>query len=287
MQRNQLTVKVIVRHKALKTMMMLLSCLLALSLLTPIVTSSSGTTNGRFNLFVPAEVSDKLKVWFDYMLPFKFDGSTVVGIKRNNNQPRAFVKTTKDLEDKGVLALEADFGLDDQKLQLASKWALKTKGFIGGITAALGFKDEFSAELKELSAIQELDSSKLVLDYKLNWDTKILSGTTSYDWKDVGVLKVKADSKIEDPLLSLSRKVSDNDKITPGVYLKTGKPTFGVSRKWIGGSIDLTADTKQSVFTSEWKDETATGAWYTKLNTYFDAEKKGKAEVTVRREWVE
>jgi hypothetical protein len=91
------------------------------------------------------------------------------------------------------------------------------------------------------------------LDYKLNWDTKILSGTTSYDWKDVGELKIKADSKLEDPLFSVSRKISDNDKITPGVYMKTGKPIFGVSRKWIGGSIDLTADTKQSVFTSEWK----------------------------------
>jgi hypothetical protein len=75
-------------------------------------------------------VSDKLKVWFDYVLPFKF-GSNVVGFKRNNdNQPIAFIKTTKDLEDKGVLALEVDVGLNDQNVQLASKsllpWDLKT-----------------------------------------------------------------------------------------------------------------------------------------------------------------
>lgn len=264
-------------------MMMLFSCLLALSLMTPIVESSS-----RLNLLVPAEVSDKLKLWFDYVLPFKV-GSNVVGIKKNtdDNQPKAFIKTTKDLEDNGVLALEVDVGLDDQKVQLASNWALKTKGFIGGITAALGFKDKFSAKLKELSAIQELVDSKLVLDYKLDWDTKIVSGTTSYDWTDVGVLKVKADSKLEDPLFSVSRKINDNDKITPGIYLKTYKPILGFGRKWIGGSIDVTADTKQEVITSEWKDETSTGAWYTKLNTFYDAVNKGKTEVTIRREWVE
>ena len=268
-------------------MMMLFSCLLALSLISPFV-ASSGITNGRFNILVPAEVSDKMKVWFDYVLPFKF-GSNVFGIKRNNdNQPKAFIKTTKDLEDKGVLSLEVDVGVDDRKVQLASKWALKTKGFIGGITAALGFKDEFSAELKELSAIQELVDSKLVLDYKLDFDTKIVSGTTSYDWTDVGVLKVKADSKLEDPLLSVSRNINDNDKITTGVHLKTYKPILGFGRKWIGGSIDVTADTKQEVITSEWKDETSTGAWYTKLNTFYEAENKAKAvEVTVRREWLE
>ena len=49
----------------------------------------------------------------------------------------------------------------------------------------------------------------------------------------------------------------------------------------------MTADTKQEVITSEWKDETSTGAWYTKLNTFYDAVNKGKTEVTIRREWVE
>lgn len=272
-------------------MMMLLSCLLALSLtlMTPtiVAAAASGISGGRLNLLVPAEVSDKLKVWFDYMLPFKFYGSTIIGIKKNDDQPRAFIKTMKDLEDHGVVALEADYGLDDQKVQLASKWTLKKSGFIGGITAALDFKDKFSAKIKELSAIQVLDSNKLVLDYKLKWDTKIVSGTTSYDWKDVGIVKVKADSKEEDPLLTLSTKINNNDKITPGVYLKTGKPILGLSRKWIGGSIDVTADTKQQVVISEWKDETATGAWYTKLVTFYDEDNKGKSEVTIKREWVE
>jgi len=271
-------------------MMMLITCLLlALTLMANpvVVVASSSITDGRLNLLVPVEVSDKLKVWFDYIVPFKFYGSTVVGIKKNDDQPRAFIKTTKDLKTNGVLAVEADFGLDDQIVQLASKWTLKKNGFIGGITAALGFKDKFSAEIKELSAIQELDSSKLVLDYKYKLNSKTMSGTTSYDWTDVGVLKVKGDSKEDDPLLSLSRKINNNDKITPGVYLKTGKPIFGFSRKWTGGSIDVTADTKQQVVTSVWKDETATGAWYTKLVTFYDKESKGKSEVTIRREWVE
>jgi len=220
------------------------------------------------SFLLPEDVVKKAVLFIDYAIPFKFYGS-VVGFKAEKLEPKCFIKSSKDV-DFGKVTSELEYDFNKKKVELIGKIAQKTNDFIGKFRATLGFTDSFSIALDEVSASKDFD--KVKLDYKFEFLNKTLSGSTSYDWTDVGLLKVKADTKEKDPLVSLRREIGSNNAITPGIYLKTGKAYLGLSRKWTGGKFDYTYDSKDNTGTTVLKDDASNGAWYVTSKVKYESD---------------
>lgn len=87
--------------------------------------------------------------------------------------------------------------------------------------------------------------------------------------------KVLYDSKIKDPIVTLSQQLNDADTVAPSLSLKTGKMSYKWNRRLDSGDIEATYYPGDKVDVL-WNDRSDSGSWSTRAVLPLDNPQKCK-----------
>lgn len=228
-------------------------------------TSVNGIEGLNVNLVAPFKFQD-------YIVGFKYALGDITKVPES-----LFAKRSFDAGDESKLTIEADYSISESTLAMDTKWASKK------LDLTLSASGDNKNKLTKVEALKDLliDEGKLTLKAVYNLPKKVISGYARYKL-DKTELNVDYDSASQDPVLSVTRALDDNNDLTPSISLKSGALAYAWKRKWTGGSLEskLTPGEKVDV---EWKDEGANGLWTTSAE--FPLEDAAKCKVSIVREW--
>jgi len=216
-------------------------------------------------------------------VPYKFQ-DYLVGVKHTLNSDlrrlpdSLFVKKSFDTPLDGSVALDASVSIGDKTIHLDSEWSSKKHG----VTALVRADSQDFLKKVKLTKEQSLPNGlkgSVTGAYCVGKNT--FCGTASVSNGATSVT-VAGDSDAQDPVLTVSHKIDENNEVAPSVHVRTGAMNVGFTRRWVGGSAkaNLVLNDKVSV---EWKDQGASGVWTTTADFPLNGD---KPRVTFARDWV-
>lgn len=207
----------------------------------------------------------------DYVVGFRY---ALAGLK---TLPESlFAQKSFDLGD-STLDVDADFTVSSNVLSVGTKWNSDQYGL--SVTANADTESRF----KNVGVSKKLDvnGNKVSLNGVYDLIKKTVRGCASVD-ADVATVKLAFDSESQDPELSVSRNIDDNNSVHPSIRLRSGKMTYGFTRNWEGGSVSGKLHPGDKVSLT-WKDNGAAGSWVTNADVPLGNTKATKVSFT--REW--
>eukprot|EP01038_Epipyxis_sp_PR26KG_P008366 gene8366-11320_t len=228
-------------------------------------TSVSGLEGFNVNLAAPFKINDFI-VGFNYKLG-----------NLNKLPETLFAKKTFDTVGDGSATVEANFNLEDNALDVATKWDSDKYGL--SLNAEANTNDKLKSVGFEKDV--DFDGNKVTLVGSYNLLKKKLFGSAKVN-VDKGSAKLSYDTENQDPSLEVSYDVDSSNSIAPELSLKTGSIAYGWNRKWTGGSLKTKLYPGDKV-AFEWKDDGASGSWTTKAEV--PLEDQSKTKVTFNRDW--
>ena len=212
--------------------------------------------------------------------PFKFQ-DYVVGFKTTlGDFKRApeelFAKRSFSTGADGTANVEAEYNIDSKTLNVNGKWNNKN-GL--ELRASGNTKDH----LTEVGANTEtnVNGNRLNLGAVYDLIQKKLSTKTSMVVDDTKV-ELHYDNAERDPVLHVSHKLDDTNRVKPSISLKSGAMTYGWNRKINGGTLGTTLHPGDKVELT-WEDNGANGVWTTKAEVPLD--NTANTKVSFSRDW--
>lgn len=260
-------------------MMLMLPCFLVL------LTTVNSIATGAVNFVAPSQVVEKLKVWMDFIViaPFKIFGNAPL-LKVADSELTLEISSNRFSSPFGYVKVDTSIGLNKDDIEFVTSIDKEKEfSFTAFVTSIISFKDKMYPKVTELKLYKLGDDLSYSLDYIYNVTSNVLSTRNTFTIKDVGFVGFKVDTDKRDPFLSLKRKVSPLFEVTPAVYLKSLKPSFGVRRQLPdGSSLGILYDGKDATVSTIWTDSTINngGEWVAKVVTNLDSKKN---EISLRR----
>lgn len=218
---------------------------------------------------------------FNVVAPFKFQ-EYVVGFRyalgNIKKAPESlFARRSFDTAGEGSATVEADYNLGDNTLNVDATWKSDSLGLSVGATG------DSKNKVKAVSVSKNvpLNDNKLTVSGAYDLLKKKVCGQATLEVPQT-VVNLKFNSEDQDPLLSVSRSIDDNNELIPSIGLKTGTMAYGYRRKWEGGSLKTTFHPGKKV-SFDWKDEGASGTWVTSADVPLSDAKNTKVSFT--HEW--
>lgn len=213
--------------------------------------------------------------------PFKFQ-DYIVGFKyalgNFRRTPESFfAKRSFETPGEGVATVNADYTVADNNLNVAAQWTSDKLGL------KLGAEGDVQSRLKTVSAVKSVsvNSNKFTLSAAYDILQKKLAATVNAKADATGV-NLQYDTVSQNPSLTVSRELDENNEVAPTISLKTGEISYAYKRKWVGGSLLAKVFPGDKVSVT-WKDHGANGAWTTQADVPFDDASKSK--VSFSHEW--
>jgi hypothetical protein len=218
---------------------------------------------------------------FNVVAPFKFQ-EYVVGFRyalgNIKKAPESlFARRSFDTLGEGSATVEADYNLGDNTLNVDATWKSDSLGL------SVGVNGDSKKNVKAVSVSKNVpvNDNKVTLTGVYDVLKKKVLGHVSVDAPQT-VVDLKFDSEEQDPVLSVSRAIDDNNEIIPSIALRSGAMSYGYKRNWEGGSLKTTFFPGKKV-SFDWKDEGASGTWATTAEVPLADTKNTKVSFT--REW--
>jgi len=226
------------------------------------------SVNGLEGLNIKWTVPFKVQ---DYTVGFKYSLADLKKVPDSLFAKRSFRAAN------GVASVDADYDVADKTLDVATSWHSDDKGL--SVSAAGNSKDmltKVSAATSQSFGGNNFDVKGTfhVLKNKFDVITKAS--------RDAFTAEVEYDTDAQNPLLSVSYKVNDNNVITPAVSLKDGDLSYGWNHKLSGGSIDANFRPGNNL-DIEWQDNASNGFWSTKAS--IPVNNPSGTKVSFSREW--
>mmetsp|Transcript_841 Transcript_841/g.491 ORF Transcript_841/g.491 Transcript_841/m.491 type:complete len:261 (+) Transcript_841:74-856(+) len=207
----------------------------------------------------------------DYVVGFRY---AVAGLK---TLPESlFARKSFDVADTTV-DVDADFTVANNVLKVGARWNSEQYGVT--VTANADTESKF----KDIGVSKRLDinGNRLTVSGVYDLLKKSARGTAVVD-ADATRVRLSFDSDNQDPELSVTRNIDDNNSVSPSIRLRSGKMTYGFARNWRGGSVAGRLHPGDKV-TLEWRDDGAAGSWVTTADVPLANTKATKVSFT--REW--
>jgi len=216
----------------------------------------------------------------NWQVPFKVD-DYIVGFRYKLDQARKvpqslFAKKSFDVAD-GTATVDADLDVASKTVSVAAKWVSDKLGLT--VSADANTKDHLTSLGAEKT--EKIDGNDITLrgqynlaDQKVKASAKVVHDKTaaeaSYNTAD------------EDIVVSVSHDIDDVNTVSPTYSTKSGKLSYGWTRKWNGGELDATYVSGDKAVL-EWTDKGKLGDWKTKAEVPLEDTKNIK--VSINREW--
>ncbi len=188
-----------------------------------------------------------------------------------------FAKRSFETPGEGVATVHADYTVADNNLNVAAQWSSDK---LGVTVIADG---DVQSRLKSVGAVKTLSVNSNRFTFSAAYDVlqKKLAAVVNAK-ADANGVNLSFDTASQNPVLTVSREIDENNEVAPTISLKTGELSYGYKRKWTGGSLlaKLLPGDKLSL---TWKDHGANGAWTTQADIPFDDASKSK--VSFSHEW--
>ena len=216
----------------------------------------------------------------NWAVPFKVDDN-VVGFryKLNSNKKTPdslFAKRSVEIAD-GTATVDADLEVDSKKLSVAAKWVSDKLGLT--INAEGNSKDSLTRVAAEKS--EKFDGNDVTLRGDYNIATQKVKAAAKVS-RDKTSAEAQYNTADEDMVINVSHDLDDRNTLSPSYSTKSGKLSYGWTRKWNGGELDATYHTGDKV-ALEWTDKGHAGNWKTKAEVPLEDSKNIK--VSINREW--
>jgi len=193
--------------------------------------------------------------------PFKFQDYVVgfnYALGSLKKAPESlFARRSFNTAGDGSVSLDAEYTLDDKVLSVSSTWNSDDLGL------SLQANADTNERLKSvgLTKQQNVNGNKLTVGGVYDLLKSKFKVNSHLNVDDTNV-NVAYDSEDQDPVLSVSRRIDDNNEVEPSISLKTGEISYGWKRKWDGGSLRSKFFPGDKVEV-EWNDQGAGGSWTT------------------------
>jgi len=230
-------------------------------------TPVSGVEGLNLHLTVPYKYQD-------YLLGFKYTVSSDIKKLPDSFFANKNFETPLD----GSANVNAEFSVDDKTLHLDTEWSSAKHG----VTAAVKADSKDYLKKVKVSKTQTLPNGfkgTMKVGYNVVKNVFCADASVTNGATTVGVC---GDSDSQDPVVSITHNVDENNEVAPSVSLRTGAMSYGFTRRWLGGSAkaNLVLNDKVSV---EWKDNGASGAWTTTADVPLNGD---KPRISFSRDWV-
>jgi len=188
-----------------------------------------------------------------------------------------FAKHSFETPYDGVASVDAEYSLSNKNLDVTADWVCDKLGV--AVKTSGSTKDK----LKEIgvTTTQKINGNEIKFDAKYNHPAEKFELSSTANLDDL-LVKVKFDSKSQDPVLSVSYDVDSKNTVTPSVSLRDGEVSYGWKRSLEGGSIDATFNPGKNVEV-EWTDNGSNGVWKTKAD--IPVSNHAGTKVSFSREW--
>lgn len=98
---------------------------------------------------------------------------------------------------------------------------------------------------------------------------------------DIGAA-VEYDTKVKDPVLTVSKSLDNNNVISPSISMKSGAMSYKWNRKFTGGSLEAKFNPGDNL-ALEWTDKGSNGEWVTKADIPVD--NQAATKISFSRKW--
>jgi len=216
----------------------------------------------------------------NWEVPFKVD-DYVVGFRYKLNQSKktpdtVFAKKSFEVAD-GTATVDADLDVTSKRLSVAAKWVSDKLGLT--VNADANSRDHLTKIGAEKS--EKFDGNDVVLRGSYDVSSQKVKASAKVV-HDKTAAEASYDTADEDIVVSVSHDLDDTNTISPTYSSKTGKISYGWTRKWNGGELDATYHSGDKAVL-EWTDKGNKGDWKTKAEVPLEDSKNIK--VSINREW--
>lgn len=157
-------------------------------------------------------------------IPYKYE-DYIFGVKHTVSNdlkklPDAvFAKKSFPTPLDGTVAVDAQFTLADKTLHVDTEWSSAKHG----VTAAVRADSRDHLTKVKLTKTQALPNDlKLTLCSGYNVVKNVFCGAATVN-NDATTVKLAADSAAQDPVLSVTHSIDENNEVSPSISLRTGK----------------------------------------------------------------
>ncbi len=218
---------------------------------------------------------------FNVVAPFKVQ-EYVVGFRyalgNLRKLPESFFATRSfDTFGEGRATIDADFNVEEKVLNLDAIWQSEKLGL------AIAASGDNRSTLKSIVVTKDLplNENRVSLSAAYEVLKKKISGKARLSVPKT-VVDLSFDSESQDPTLSVSRAIDDNNEVVPSIALRSGSMSYGFRRRWDGGSL-LSTFYPGKMVSFNWKDEGVSGTWTTSAEVPIGDTKNTK--ISIAREW--
>lgn len=228
-------------------------------------TAVNGVEGLNFNVIAPFKVQD-------YVVGFRYALGNLRKLPESLFATKSF-----DTFGEGRATVDVDFNVDDRVLNLDAMWQSDKLGL------AIGATGDNKNTLKSLLVTKEVPLKDNKVTFYAAYDVirKKISSKARLSIPKT-VVDLAFDSESQDPTLTVSRAIDDNHEVIPSIGMRSGSMSYGLRRRWQGGSLLSTFYPGKKVLFN-WTEEGVSGNWITSADVPIGDTKNTKVSIT--REW--
>lgn len=211
----------------------------------------------------------------DYIFGFKYALGDIKKVPETLFASKSF-ETPLD----GKVSFNTEFDVKKNVFGIFSQWASKSLGL------AVSARGNTHEKLQAVDVRKSFDykNNRLTLNAAYDVIKKKISGSTSVNIEQDTEMQLQYDSVAKDPVFTLTRQLDAHNEVSPSVSLKTGKLTYGMRRRWEGGSLKAQLAPGETLGL-EWRDEGVSGAWVTSAEIPVGKTPSAPTKITFSRDW--